>query len=235
MSHLPIRPFPIVLAAPSGTGKTTIARALVAEGRGTFEFSVSATTRSPRPGEIESNAYAFLTDAEFRNWIEEDALLEWAEVHGNLYGTPRSNLDEAAARGIHLVLDIDVQGARQLRDRVPDAVLIFVFPPSAEVLEGRLSGRGTEPRETVRRRLRGAGEELSESQGFDYIVVNDDLPRAVEEVRTIVAAERFRIPRVRDLRSEVRRIREGIDRFLGPDDGVAGGGAGDSRHRPPER
>jgi guanylate kinase len=128
ITGLPHRPCPLVLAAPSGTGKTTIAHALV-ERFSRFVFSVSATTRAPRGDEVDGVDYDFLSRAEFEAMIEAGALVEWAEVHGNLYGTPVRNLEAAAARGEHVVLDIDVQGARQIRDKVPDAVLMFVFPP----------------------------------------------------------------------------------------------------------
>jgi len=213
VSSLPHRAAPLVLAAPSGTGKTTIAHALV-DGPGRFVFSVSATTRPARSGEREGVAYHFVKEAEFRRMIETGALVEWARVHGHLYGTPRRNLDEAAERGDHVVLDIDVQGARQIRDSVPEAILVFVFPPSAQALVSRLTTRATESSPEVLRRLGAAGEELQEAAGFDYIVVNDDLDRAVHEVRAIMKAEGFRPRRARDFAGEVARLRVEIDRWL---------------------
>jgi len=210
ITGLPYRPCPLILAAPSGTGKTTIAHALV-ERFARFVFSVSATTRPPRGDEVDGVDYDFVSRDAFEAMIEADELLEWAEVHGNLYGTPRRNLEAAAARGEHVVLDIDVQGARQLRERAPEAVLIFVFPPSASALWGRLTARGTEAMDEVRRRLAAAHEELAEARHFDYIVVNDDLDRAISRVRAIVEAESHRPSRALDLEGELVRLRSQID------------------------
>lgn len=210
ITGLPYRPCPLVLAAPSGTGKTTIAHALV-ERFTRFEFSVSATTRPPRKRERDGIDYDFVSRERFEDMIEADELVEWAEVHGNLYGTPRKNLEAAADRGEHVVLDIDVQGAHQIRERVPDAVLVFVFPPSAEALWTRLTARGTEALDEVRRRLRAARDELEEAEHFDYIVVNDDLDRAVSRVRAIIEAESHRPRQTLDLDGEVGRLRAEID------------------------
>ena len=207
---LPYRPCPLVLAAPSGTGKTTIAHALV-ESFTNFVFSVSATTRTPRSGEVDGVDYDFLSREAFEELIRADRLAEWAEVHGNLYGTPHRNLEAAAERGEHVVLDIDVQGARQIRERVPEAVLIFVFPPSAAALWRRLTARGTEDLSEVRRRLRAAKSELGDATFFDYIVVNDDLDRAISRVHTIVEAESHRPRRSLDLAGQVARLRTEID------------------------
>lgn len=207
---LPYRPSPLVLAAPSGTGKTTIAHALV-ERFEHFVFSVSATTRPPRAGEMDGEDYDFVSREDFEGMLRGDALLEWAEVHGNLYGTPRRNLERAQARGEHVVLDIDVQGARQIKERVPESVLLFVFPPSASALWGRLTQRGTEDLAEVRRRLRAAHRELEDAAHFDYIVVNDDLERAIARVRTIVEAESHRPLRALDLKGEVARLRSEIE------------------------
>jgi guanylate kinase len=210
ITGLPYRPCPLILAAPSGTGKTTIAHALV-ERFARFVFSVSATTRPPRGDEVDGVDYDFVSREAFEAMIEGGELLEWAEVHGNLYGTPRRNLEAAAARGEHVVLDIDVQGARQLRERAPEAVLIFVFPPSAGALWGRLTARGTEAMDEVRRRLAAAHEELAEARHFDYIVVNDDLDRAISRIRAIVEAESHRPSRALDLEGELVRLRSQID------------------------
>ncbi len=213
ITGLPYRPCPLVLAAPSGTGKTTIAHALV-ERFDHFVFSVSATTRRAREGEVDGVDYDFVSREEFRGMIEDHALLEWAEVHGNLYGTPRRNLEAAQDRGEHVVLDIDVQGARQIRKRAPGAVLIFVFPPSAEALWGRLTARGSERLDEVKRRLRAGRKELEEASHFDYIVVNDDMERAVARVRAIVEAESHRPSRVLNLEGEVARLRHEIDEVV---------------------
>ncbi len=213
ITGLPYRPCPLILAAPSGTGKTTIAHELV-ERHDHFVFSVSATTRRPRAGEIDGVDYEFVTREAFRAMIEADALVEWAEVHGNLYGTPRRNLEEAEARGEHVVLDIDVQGARQIRKRIPGAVLVFVFPPSADALWKRLTARGTEELQEVLRRLRAGRQELEEARHFDYIVVNDDLERSVVRVRAIVEAESHRPGRVRELEGVVEALRADIDALV---------------------
>jgi len=224
ITGLPYRPCPLVLAAPSGTGKTTIAHALV-ERFDHFVFSVSATTRKAREGEGDGVDYDFVSREAFRRMIDDGKLVEWAEVHGNLYGTPLRNLEAARDRGEHVVLDIDVQGARQIRRRVPDAVLIFVFPPTADALWARLTARGTERIEEVRRRLRAGRDELEEVEHFDYIVVNDDLERAVARIRAIVEAEGHRPSRALDLAGEVRRLRDEIDQVIdrsGKQDAVTG-------------
>jgi guanylate kinase len=180
--------FPVIFAAPSGAGKTSIARAL-RERRGDVTFSISATTRTPRPGETDGVDYFFRTEDEFRRMIRSDELLEWAEVHGNLYGTPRSNLTEAVARGHFLILDIDVQGSRQVRAAVPDAVSIFVLPPSGGELARRLAGRGSEARAVRERRLRAARGEIRAVSEFDYVIVNESIESSVEAVEQILHGE----------------------------------------------
>ncbi len=213
ITGLPYRPCPLVLAAPSGTGKTTIAHALV-DRFDHFVFSVSATTRRARGDEEHGVDYDFVSRERFRAMIEDGELVEWAEVHGNLYGTPMANLEAAQDRGEHVVLDIDVQGARQIRRRIPEAVLIFVFPPSAEALWDRLTSRGTEKLDEARRRMRAGRGELEEARHFDYIVVNDDLERAVARVRAIVEAESHRPARALDLADSVSRLRREIDEVV---------------------
>jgi guanylate kinase len=203
----------VVLTATSGTGKTTLAHSLVA-GAGRFVFSVSATTRSPRKGEVDGVDYHFVDHAEFEAMVARGELVEWAEVHGRLYGTPRAELERAGARGEHVVLDIDVQGARQIKARIPDAKLIFVLPPDVDTLMGRLTGRGTETPETVARRLRTALQELQVVEEFDYVVVNDDLERCLDAIRAIVAGKvrpastGAALEGARVLRREIGRILE---------------------------
>ena len=175
---------PVVLAATSGTGKTTIARRLVEAP--SYVFSVSATTRPPRQGEKDGVDYHFLSRMEFERRIAEGDFAEWASVHGRLYGTPRSELIAAAERGDRVVLDIDVQGARQIRASVPDAKLIFVLPPSVDIMMARLTGRGSEAPESIARRLHSALVELQAVPEFDYVVVNDDLDECLMEIRAIV-------------------------------------------------
>ncbi|MFW6192412.1 MAG: guanylate kinase [Gemmatimonadota bacterium] len=193
--ELRARGFPLVLAGPSGSGKTTIGRALV-ERRDDVRFSVSATTRDRRPNEREGIDYHFLARDAFRRRIEADAFLEWAEVHGELYGTLRSELKRARERGEHLLLDIDVQGARSVRDRVRDAVTVFLLAPSGERIVERLRGRGSESEGELRRRLRAAEAELAAVSEFDFVVVNAVLDRAVEALETIVRSEERRIERM---------------------------------------
>ncbi len=193
--RLAAEPFPVVLAGPSGSGKTTIGRQLV-ELRTDVRFSVSATTREPRPDESDGEDYHFMDRADFERLRDRDGFLEWAEVHGALYGTPRSNLREAGKAGEKLLLDIDVQGARSVRDRVEETVCIFVVPPTGHEILRRLRGRDTEDEERLRRRLRSAESELAAMPEFDYVVVNDRLREAVSRVEAIVDAESSRIERL---------------------------------------
>jgi guanylate kinase len=207
------RTFPLIFAAPSGAGKTTIARRLM-ERRGDLEFSVSMTTRARRGYEVEGEHYFFVSEPEFRDRVAAGELLEWAEVHGNLYGTPRSNMDRAVARERFLVLDIDIQGARQVREHVADAVSIFVLPPDGGELAHRLVSRGSEDREVQRRRLRNALAEIRAATEFDYVVVNRSLDDAVEEVDAIIRAESARSGRMQGLPESIRLLAEQIENVL---------------------
>ncbi len=203
----------MVLSAPSGAGKTSIAKALV-RGWEDCVFSVSATTRPAREHETEGLHYHFVDESDFKAMLDAGQLLESAEVHGYMYGTLKSALDDARRRGQHLILDIDVQGAMQLRTRVSDAVLVFVLPPSAETLVERLRGRGTEDDEIVGRRLRNARGELERALDFDHVVVNDDLDRAVAEVGAITLGEATPDPRAIDLSDTIRELQRRIDEIL---------------------
>lgn len=195
---------PLVLCAPSGTGKTTVARALL-ERRDDLLFSVSATTRWPRPGERDGIDYHFLKREAFEAMIAAGELLEWAEVHGELYGTPTANQAEASSLGKRLLLDIDVQGARQVVRALPDTVTVFLLPPSFEQLMERLRGRGSERSADLRRRLETAKRELEAVDGFRYVVVNDRLEDAVAGVDAILTAERQRSSRYVELVSQLQR------------------------------
>ncbi|CAN5193623.1 guanylate kinase [soil metagenome] len=202
--------FPVILAAPSGAGKTTIARALL-ERRPDVRFSVSATTRAPRASERDGRDYWFVGEAEFDRMVAADELLEWANVHGRRYGTPRRNLEQAQASGEHLLLDIDVQGAEQIRARVAGVVSIFVLPPSGEVLVDRLLRRASDDPASLRRRLRKAAEEVRASREFEYLVVNDDLDLAVEAVLGILTGEEERSARCPDLDIELEELAREIE------------------------
>ena len=202
----------MVLVAPSGAGKTTLAHRLVAASD-RFLFSISATTRAPRGGEQDGVDYYFVSDDDFEAMIDAGELAEWATVHGRLYGTPRAALEAAALRGEHVVLDIDVQGARQIRDSVPDARLIFVLPPSVAVLMKRLTGRGTEGAGEVERRLRSALDELQAASEFEHRVVNDDLDRCLEQIEEIVTGEQTEALNAVPLEN-IDVLRAGIARVL---------------------
>lgn len=203
----------MVLAAPSGTGKTTLARALVERNRDVV-FSVSATTRPPRSHERQAIDYHFVSDAEFDRMTKEGELLEWALVHDRRYGTPAQSVRDAIEAGRIAVLDIDFQGARQVRSVFPDAVLIYVLPPSAEELVRRLLGRGSENDGERRRRLITARIELAAVDEFDYVVVNDDLETALESIESIIRAERHRYSRANGIADRLDRLRNGLDALI---------------------
>lgn len=191
-----VRGFAVVVSAPSGAGKTTICRRIVADMPDTH-YSVSVTTRSPRPGEVDGRDYHFVSEAEFRSRIRDGRLVEWAEVHGNYYGTDRRMLEERLERGQIVLLDLDVQGARNLKRALPDTVTVFICPPSWEALEHRLRGRAADSEETVRLRLANARREMSAYRNYDYLVRNDELERATRRVRGIIESEARRVSRVR--------------------------------------
>jgi guanylate kinase len=176
----------VVLAGPAGVGKGTIVRRILAT-EPDFRLSVSATTRAPRPGEIDGIDYHFVSKEAFESQIAENEFLEYAKVHGtHYYGTPLAELEKASRDRIHLLLEIDLQGARQVRERLPDALSIFVLPPSFEDLEERLRQRATETEEQIQTRLLTARTELASAGEFDHQVVNQDLDLAVSEVVALV-------------------------------------------------
>jgi guanylate kinase len=194
----------IVVSAPSGAGKTTIL-ARVLRDLGGIRFSVSHTTRAPRGAERDGVEYHFVDEAAFETLREEGGLLEWAEVHGNLYGTGVAEIERASAAGVDILLDLDVQGAAQVRSRVRDAVTVFILPPSYEVLERRLRGRGQDDEATIRRRLAAAGREIDAFEKYDFAIVNDDLDACVEELKSIVRAARCRVAVVSDRARAIER------------------------------
>lgn len=196
MSSNRVRPLLLILSAPSGTGKTTLARRLVAEHPGAV-FSVSYTTRSPRGAEKDGLDYHFVTPEQFEEMIAANAFVEWAQVHGHQYGTPKAVIDEVTSRGALAVFDIDVQGGETIKKRHPEAVRALILPPSLAELERRLRARSTDDDATVRRRLHAARIEirLARAAGYEYWVVNDDLERAYGDLQAIVRAESCRAGR----------------------------------------
>ena len=205
--------FPVILSAPSGGGKTTIARALLAR-RQDLGYSVSCTTRTPRAGELHARDYYFMTRAEFIAEREKGAFAESAEVHGNLYGTLRSEVERVMAGGRHVVMDVDVQGAVQFQRAFPQAVTIFILPPSAEVLLDRLRARKTESAAQLAARLQSALQELQQVDEYEYVIVNDELERAVSSVESIVDAETVSRERVKNLRQQVGLLIERLEQEI---------------------
>ena len=204
-------PLLVVLSSPSGGGKSTIAADLLRE-RDDLGFSVSATTRRPRTEERDGIEYHFLTRAAFVTRRDAGDFLEWAEYSGNLYGTLESEVDRVLAAGQHVVLDIEVQGARQIRERRSAVVSIFILPPSAEDLLDRLGGRKTDHMEAVRQRLRRAVDEVAEASLYDYVVVNDVRAECVREVSAIIGAETRRTRRFPDLQERIMELQRGLAR-----------------------
>ncbi len=189
----------LVVSAPSGAGKTTLCRRLLKEDA-EISFSISYTSRPPRGGEKAGEDYFFVSRETFQRMIEEDVFLEWAEVHGNLYGTSKKQVLKVLDAGQDILLDIDVQGANQIKDALgQDAVLVFVLPPSFEELERRLRKRATEDEASIKKRLENAKKELAKAHDFDYLVLNDDLENASQRLRAILIAERHRSFRRSDL------------------------------------
>jgi guanylate kinase len=205
--------FPVILSAPSGGGKTTITHALLAR-RKDIGYSVSATTRAPRAGETDGKDYHFLAVEEFLRRKEHGDFAECAQVHGMWYGTLRSGVEKVLASGRHVIMDIDVQGAAQFRRAFPQTVTIFVLPPSGEALLARLKERGTESAASLQRRLQSALAELQAVPQYQYVVVNDELEKAVGRVSGIVDAEAFRRERLTGLERDLRSIVERLEREI---------------------
>ena len=187
-----------IVSAPSGSGKSTLVARLLAGDPGLM-FSVSYTTRQRRGQEVDGRSYRFVSRQDFQAIIARNEFLEWAEVFGNYYGTHRDVLEQAQAQGKDLVLDIDVQGARQLKFRVPEAVTIFILAPSRQILEQRLRARGEDRDDVIARRLRDAAEEIRRYKAYDYVLINRDLAESDVTLSAIVEAERARRTRIEDL------------------------------------
>ena len=206
-------PFPLILSSPSGGGKTTIARRLLQD-RADVGYSVSCTTRPPRGGEVDGRDYHFVPIDEFEARRERGDFAEWAKVHGNHYGTLRTEVERVLAGGRHVIMDIDPQGARMFARAFPQSVLVFVLPPSAEVLYSRLAARSTESAKSLATRLRNAREELHSVHEYHYVIVNENLDAAVRQVGSIVDAESARRDRIRALDAQVAALIEQLERQL---------------------
>ena len=181
----------IVVSGPSGAGKSTVVFKAI-NGRDKMCFSTSVTSRKPRPGEVDGREYFFIDAEKFEQMVRNDELLEHAVYVGNYYGTPRKFVENKLADGDSVFLDIEVQGARQVKEKMPDAIMIFLIPPSLGELKKRLESRGTETEETIKGRLARAREEYAEADFYDYIVVNDDIDAAANELLSILTAEKCR-------------------------------------------
>lgn len=192
-----------VISGFSGAGKGTIMKELI--GKYPYFLSVSATTRKPREGEVDGREYFFHTRAEFEHMIAEGELIEWAEYVGNYYGTPKKAVEQQLAEGKDVLLEIEMQGGMLVKEQFPQAVLIFITPPSYEELRNRLEGRGTESPEEIKNRLLRATEEVSYMKSYDYIVVNDDLTEAVSRVNDIITNEHYRVSNSMDLIAGMER------------------------------
>ncbi len=209
-THMARRGVMMVLSSPSGAGKTTLAKALLAA-EPDLVISVSVTTRKPRPGEVDGQDYHFIDAAAFERLRDAGDLLEWAHVHGNLYGTPRGPVMEALSAGRDVLFDIDWQGAQQLAASAPaDLVRVFVLPPSASALGQRLHARAQDGADVVARRLAAAGEEIGHWPEYDYVIVNDVIADSLGILRGVLAAERHRASRQTGLPSFARELQQGL-------------------------
>ncbi len=196
----------VVVSGPSGAGKGTICQALLE--KTTLAYSVSATTRKPRAGEVDGESYYFLSVEAFEEMIEKDELLEWAKVYDNYYGTPLKKVEEKLAAGEDILLEIDTQGAMKVREKFPEGVYIFILPPSLAELERRIRGRDTETEDVLQKRLAAAIDEIEAGKCYKYVVTNDEVDGAVDSVCAILAAERRLVARNGELFDEIEKGRE---------------------------
>ena len=186
----------IVFSGPSGVGKGTVRQEIFSTPDHKFEYSVSMTTRAQRPGEVDGKDYFFRSREEFEELIRNGQMLEYAEYVGNYYGTPLTYVNETLDKGIDVFLEIEVQGALQVKKKVPDAVFIFLTPPDLNELQERLVGRGTDSEEVIAQRIERAREEIALMSEYEYAIVNDEVPLAAERVKRVIEAEHFRVDRV---------------------------------------
>ena len=186
----------IVFSGPSGVGKGTVRQEIFSTPDHKFEYSVSMTTRAQRPGEVDGKDYFFRSREEFEELIRNGQMLEYAEYVGNYYGTPLTYVNETLDKGIDVFLEIEVQGALQVKKKVPDAVFIFLTPPDLNELQERLVGRGTDSEEVIAQRIELARKEIALMSEYDYAIVNDEVPLAAERVKRVIEAEHFRVDRV---------------------------------------
>lgn len=196
----------IIVSGPSGAGKGTLCKHIREQIE--LSYSISATTRAPRDGEVDGEDYFFLEKEAFLEQINQDGFLEWAEVYGNYYGTPTAYIEERLAQGHDVMIEIDPQGAKQVKAKKEQAVLVFIMPPSFDELERRIRGRGTETEEQIRRRLAGAMDEINTLNAYDYVIVNDDIGEAVWDLRTIINAEKCRVIHNKHLPAQFREEKE---------------------------
>ena len=196
----------VVVSGPSGAGKGTICQALLE--KTPLAYSVSATTRKPRAGEVDGESYYFLSVEAFEKMIEKDELLEWAKVYDNYYGTPLKKVEEKLAAGEDILLEIDTQGAMKVREKFPEGVYIFILPPSLAELERRIRGRDTETEDVLQKRLAAAIDEIEAGKCYKYVVTNDEVDGAVDSVCAILAAEKRLVARNGELFDEIEKGRE---------------------------
>lgn len=188
----------IVLSGPSGVGKGTVRAAVFANNQFQYVYSVSATTRAQRPGELDGKDYYFVSREEFETMIQNEDLLEYAEYVGNYYGTPIQKIEENLAAGHDVFLEIEVQGAMKVKERMPEGIFIFLAPPNLEELESRITGRGTDAAHVIQERMATAKEEIELMQHYDYVVVNDQVQHAVDKINAIIQSEHLKVERVVD-------------------------------------
>lgn len=188
----------IVLSGPSGVGKGTVRAAVFANNQFQYVYSVSATTRAQRPGEVDGKDYYFVSREEFETMIQNEDLLEYAEYVGNYYGTPIQKIEENLAAGHDVFLEIEVQGAMKVKERMPEGIFIFLAPPNLEELESRITGRGTDAAHVIQERMATAKEEIELMQHYDYVVVNDQVQHAVDKINAIIQSEHLKVERLVD-------------------------------------